>query len=117
MAFTEGGERGVLKETDDEYKAVMERVKEGLKKAYTAYHDGSSRPLPYEQYEVFMRACVACAVWTQDRGMQQLHKETTEEYADRRLRQARKEARAAARGKSLEELLRELRELLSKYET
>ena len=42
---------------EEGFKLIAEVVRGHLQRAYTAYHEGSTRPLEYEYYEMFLNAC------------------------------------------------------------
>jgi hypothetical protein len=84
LAFAADGE---LKKTNDESETVMQKVNSYLSRAYVAYHEGISRPLPYEQYEKFVSVCHSCGFYVHDKRMQTLYKETAKEHMRRGGRQ------------------------------
>jgi hypothetical protein len=107
LAFT----GGVLRETNGDYYSVMSVMKMYLNQAYKAYHSGSSRPLPYDRYEKFIRVCRGCGLIMRDGDMQNWQQETQDEYTKRGGAQP-----IAQAGGSMKELLVKLRELLETYE-
>ena len=81
-------------------ETLVRDVSHCLKSSYDAYHADYSRPLPYEQYELFITVCRGWGNLTNVDGLQQCKKESVQEY----------------RGARLDELLGKLRELLMQYD-
>ena len=118
MAFTDVGE---LKDTNGDYYRVMYNMQEKLIEAYSEYHRGSDRPLPYDLYTKFMSACRGCGFIVHNEILQNKHTETQDVYEQRRSAQPTQHARgdgggATREAQSMRELLRKLRDLLETYE-
>ena len=109
----------------DEKGLLARDVKRSLDQAYKAYHTGSRRPLPYEQYEKFMQVCHGWGSFMGDVQMQRWYKETEEVYVKAGGAPPIGQTGTAALGNDdtktrgaerMQELLVKLRELLETYE-
>lgn len=120
LAFTADGQ---LKDTNEEFiKLVMREVQYYLFGAYSAYHTGYSRPLPYKQYEKFMDACKLCGVYVHNQDLQNLRRETEAEHEIGKTQPSPQTVitgeggAAETHGNRMKELLARLREILTEFE-
>lgn len=61
--------------------AEAEAVRGCLERAYAAYHEGSARPLSYDVYEMFVRACRDWGTLVGNKDMQTWYMQTKNEHS------------------------------------
>ncbi len=113
--------QGVPEVEIDAYGDVARDVARWLVKAYRAYRSDGSRPLPYAQYDMFIRVCHGWGSFMNDVQMTRWHQETEDEYERaKKLLKTRAPAQTRAEPQTdaerMKELLAKLRKLLESYD-